>query len=43
MEEVEAHKLQANIEKILLGLGFSMEGMQRDCSEFSGTGRCELL
>lgn len=36
LEEVEAHKLQSKIEKILLGLGFALNDMQRDCGEFSG-------
>lgn len=36
LEEVEAHKLPSKIEKILLGLGFAMEDMERDCAEFSG-------
>lgn len=36
LEEVEAHKLQSNIEKILLGLRFRMSDMERNCSDFSG-------
>lgn len=36
LEELEAHKLQSNIEKILLGLGFRMSDMERSCSDFSG-------
>lgn len=36
LEGLEAHRLQSKIEKVLLGLGFSLSDMQRDTGEFSG-------
>ena len=36
LEEMDASRLQSKVETILLGLGFSMIDMKRDCSEFSG-------
>ncbi len=36
LEELEASRLQSRVETILLGLGFSMSDMERDCKEFSG-------
>ncbi|MDX2109527.1 MAG: ABC-F family ATP-binding cassette domain-containing protein [Verrucomicrobiota bacterium] len=36
LEDLEADKLRSKIESILLGLGFYMPDMTRDCSEFSG-------
>lgn len=36
LEDMEAHKLKSKIEKVLLGLGFSMSDMDRQCGEFSG-------
>lgn len=36
LEDLDAVKLKSKIEKVLLGLGFSMNDMQRDCGEFSG-------
>jgi len=34
--DLEAEKMKARVEKVLLGLGFSMADMGRDCGEFSG-------
>ena len=36
LEDLDAVKLKSKIEKVLLGLGFSMDDMERDCGEFSG-------
>jgi ATP-binding cassette subfamily F protein 3 len=36
LEELDASRLQSRVETILLGLGFSMADMERDCNEFSG-------
>lgn len=36
LENHEPEKMKSQIEKILLGLGFSMSDMQRDTGEFSG-------
>jgi ATP-binding cassette subfamily F protein 3 len=36
LEDLDAHKLKSKIEKVLFGLGFSGEDMQRQCTEFSG-------
>ncbi|GAB4272056.1 MAG: ABC-F family ATP-binding cassette domain-containing protein [Opitutales bacterium] len=36
LEELDEDKLESKIEKVLLGLGFTMEDMQRDTGEFSG-------
>ncbi len=36
LEQLEADKMKAKTEKVLLGLGFSMEDLSRDCGEFSG-------
>tara|TARA_B100001248_G_scaffold262589_1_gene259786 strand:- start:86914 stop:88863 length:1950 start_codon:yes stop_codon:yes gene_type:complete len=36
LEELDAFRLKSKIEKILLGLGFSLEDMSRDTGEFSG-------
>lgn len=36
LEDLEAEKLRSRIERILLGLGFSLSDMERDCSAFSG-------
>jgi ATP-binding cassette subfamily F protein 3 len=36
LEELDASRLQSRVETILLGLGFSMSDMERDCNEFSG-------
>jgi ATP-binding cassette subfamily F protein 3 len=36
LEDMEAHKLRSKIETVLLGLGFSMDDMERSCREFSG-------
>ena len=36
LEDLEADKMKARVEKVLLGLGFSMSDMTRDCGEFSG-------
>ncbi len=36
LEEHEPQKMKSNIEKMLLGLGFSMSDMERDTGEFSG-------
>jgi ATP-binding cassette subfamily F protein 3 len=34
--DLEADKMKSRVEKVLLGLGFSMPDMGRDCGEFSG-------
>jgi ATP-binding cassette subfamily F protein 3 len=34
--DLEADKMKSRVEKVLLGLGFSMDDMERDCGEFSG-------
>jgi ATP-binding cassette, subfamily F, member 3 len=34
--DLEADKMKSRVEKVLLGLGFSMSDMERDCGEFSG-------
>jgi len=36
LENLEAAKMKAKVERVLLGLGFSMDDMARDCGEFSG-------
>lgn len=36
LQDMEATKLRSKIEKVLLGLGFKMEDLSRDCGEFSG-------
>ncbi len=36
LQDMEADKMKARVEKVLLGLGFSMADMGRDCGEFSG-------
>lgn len=36
LEELEAHKVKSRVEAVLLGLGFTMADMNRDCGEFSG-------
>jgi ATP-binding cassette subfamily F protein 3 len=36
LEEHEPEKMQSNIEKMVLGLGFSMADLERDTGEFSG-------
>ncbi len=36
LEDLDAAKLKSKIEKVLMGLGFSLPDMDRDCSEFSG-------
>lgn len=36
LEDLDAAKLKSKIEKVLMGLGFSMKDMDRDCGEFSG-------
>ncbi len=36
MENLEAEKLRSRIERILLGLGFALSDLDRDCAEFSG-------
>jgi ATP-binding cassette, subfamily F, member 3 len=36
LETLEAAKMKAKVERVLLGLGFSMDDMVRDCGEFSG-------
>lgn len=36
LEDLDAAKLKSKIEKVLMGLGFSMADMDRDCGEFSG-------
>ncbi|MBN1404206.1 MAG: ABC-F family ATP-binding cassette domain-containing protein, partial [Opitutales bacterium] len=36
LQDMEADKMKARVERVLLGLGFSMSDMPRDCGEFSG-------
>lgn len=36
LEDLDAARLKSKIEKVLMGLGFSMSDMDRDCGEFSG-------
>jgi len=36
LQDLEADKMKARVEKVLLGLGFSMVDMNRDCGEYSG-------
>jgi ATP-binding cassette subfamily F protein 3 len=36
LQDMEAEKMKARVEKVLLGLGFSMDDMARGCGEFSG-------
>ena len=36
LEEFEPQKMKSRIERILTGMGFSMEDMERDTGEFSG-------
>ena len=36
LSDLEPEKMKSKIEKVLLGLGFSMSDMQRDTGEFSG-------
>lgn len=36
LEDLDADKLKSKIEKVLMGLGFSLSDMDRDCGEFSG-------
>lgn len=36
LQEHEPEKMQSNIEKMMLGLGFSMKDLHRDTGEFSG-------
>ena len=36
LDDMEAEKMKARVEKVLLGLGFTMADMGRDCGEFSG-------
>lgn len=36
LQDLEEAKMKARVERVLLGLGFSMEDMGRDCGEFSG-------
>jgi len=36
LQDAEAHKLPSRVEKVLLGLGFEMADLDRDCGEFSG-------
>lgn len=36
LEDLDAARLKSKIETVLLGLGFHMEDMDRDCGEFSG-------
>jgi len=36
LQDVEAHKLPSRVERVLLGLGFEMNDLDRDCGEFSG-------
>ena len=38
----EPAKMNARIEKIMMGMGFSIDDMDRQVDEFSGGGRCEL-
>lgn len=36
LEDLDAARLKSKIEKVLMGLGFSIPDMDRDCAEFSG-------
>lgn len=36
LEDLEASRLKSKIEKVLMGLGFSLSDMDRECGEFSG-------
>lgn len=36
LEDLDAVRLKSKIEKVLMGLGFSISDMERDCKEFSG-------
>ncbi|MEO0797030.1 MAG: ABC-F family ATP-binding cassette domain-containing protein [Verrucomicrobiota bacterium] len=36
LQDAEAHKLPSRVERVLLGLGFEMSDLDRDCGEFSG-------
>lgn len=36
LEDLDAVRLKSKIEKVLMGLGFSMSDMNKDCGEFSG-------
>ena len=36
LQDLEEHKLKSKIERVLLGLGFHLEDMERETSEFSG-------
>ncbi len=36
LEEHEPEKMRSRIERVFLGLGFSLEDLERDCGEFSG-------
>ncbi|WP_309384848.1 ribosomal protection-like ABC-F family protein [Cerasicoccus frondis] len=36
LQDAEAHKLPSRVERVLLGLGFEMSDLERDCGEFSG-------
>jgi ATP-binding cassette subfamily F protein 3 len=36
LEDLDAFTMQSKVERVLMGLGFSVEDFGRDCSEFSG-------
>lgn len=36
LEDLDAARLKSKIEKVLMGLGFALSDMDRDCGEFSG-------
>jgi len=36
LEDMEAHRMKSRIETVLLGLGFTLADLTRDCGEFSG-------
>jgi len=36
LEEFQPERMKSRIERILTGMGFSLDDMQRDCGEFSG-------
>lgn len=36
LEDLDAVRLKSKIEKVLMGLGFALSDMDRDCGEFSG-------
>lgn len=36
LQDAEAHKLPSRVERVLLGLGFEISDLGRDCGEFSG-------